>query len=244
MDMAENLGKSAGVGESYADLHEEDGFAREMRELALSLVMQVPSRPQAVYAAPNDEGLAVGDSITIRLADQSDIETICALRCAQSVEYWEVAPSDDAYRLFCTQTEAYVRRNLNTHVYFALVEYDGSVVSMSGLEVVDRMPAIAMQGGAERAATIVSCYTLPQHRGRGYMGQMLSTWTAIAPMIGVDAIYLESRNPSMQLLALDEGYEYVSEKYRIDLRSLDCAPNPVQLEVLESRHMPERLPAS
>ena len=145
MDMAENLGKSAGVGESYADLHEEDGFAREMRELALSLVMQVPSRPQAVYAAPNDEGLAVGDSITIRLADQSDIEIICALRCAQSVEYWEVAPSDDAYRLFCTQTEAYVRRNLNTHVYFALVEYDGSVVSMSGLEVVDRMPAIAMQ---------------------------------------------------------------------------------------------------
>ena len=106
------------------------------------------------------------------------------------------------------------------------------------------MPAIAMQGGAERAATIVSCYTLPQHRGRGYMGQMLSTWTAIAPMIGVDAIYLESRNPSMQLLALDEGYEYVSEKYRIDLRSLDSAPNPVQLEVLESRHMPEQLPAS
>ena len=199
------------------ELWEEDGFSREMRNLAMSLVMQVPAAPSPIHAASSDEGIVVGDTATVRLAERKDIAVICALRCAQSIEYWGLAQTDEAYRLFLAETESYVRRNLGNRVHFALVEVGGEVVSMSGLEVADRLPSVGTRGKAERNATVVSCYTLPQHRGKGYMRRILSIWSTIAPLIGVDTIYLESHNPSMQLLALDEGYDYVSEKYRLEL---------------------------
>lgn len=214
----------------------EDGLSRELRELALGLVMQMPVRPFAAQvsadgamavpgggdlAAYGGTELAPGEGATIRLADQADIEAICAMRCAQSVEYWGLAPADEAYRSFYAETEAYVRRSLNSRIFFALAERDGEIVSVAGLEMHDRMPSFGALAMQERSATIVSCYTPPAHRGRGYMTQLLAAWSAIAPIFGIDALYLESHNASMQMLALDEGYEYVSEKYRLTFASLD-----------------------
>lgn len=214
----------------------EDGLSRELRALALGLVMQVPAHPASVQvsaggalAAPEDGSLALfgdselaaGEGVAIRLAEQADLDAICVMRCAQSVEYWGLAPADEAYRLFRAETEAYIRRNLNSRIFFALAERDGEIVSMAGLEIPDRLPSFGVSAAAERSATIVSCYTPPAHRQKGYMTQLLTAWSAIAPIFGIDALYLESRNASMQMLALDEGYEYVSEKYRLALTSLD-----------------------
>lgn len=205
---------------SPVEVQRDDGFLHEMRNLALSLVVQVPREAGTLHMASDDDQLAGGDEVTVRLAKPEDVKTICELRCAQSIEYESLSATEEARRLFRIETEAYVLRNINTRVYFAFMEQAGEVISMSGLEVVDKMPLISAEGTVERSATVVACYTLPRHRGKGYMHHMLSMWSMLAPLLGIDVIYLESRNPSMQMLAFDQGYDCVSEKYRLSPDSL------------------------
>ena len=196
------------------------GFSEEMRAMALGLVLQLADEPSSMRAVGSRDSIAPGGP-TFRLAHQEDIATICDFRCAQSIEYWGLAPSSDACRLFHAETEAFLRRTLNVSVFFALVECGGEVVSMSGLEAADRMPTISCHGGAQRSATVVACYTPPRHRGRGYMRQMISAWTFMAPMLGIDTLYMETHNDSMRYLAQKAGYEHVSDKYRLSLPAND-----------------------
>lgn len=155
-----------------------------------------------------------------RIADRNDIDTLCALRCAQSLEYWGMDSSFDSHA-FRTATEAYLEENLGTRILFGMIEQGSEVVSISGFEMNDRLPAIGGQGGggfyAERGATIVSCYTPKEHWGHGYMGQMLDIWMSLATLFNVDALYLESHNPSMQRMAESGGYHQVSSKYKLSL---------------------------
>lgn len=206
----------ANVIDPFAEGAFSGGFSEEMRAMAFGLVLQLGEDDSDLRAA-NEDGEIVGSAATFRLAHQEDIATICDFRCAQSVEYWGLAPSGDACRLFHAETEAFLRRTLNTSVFFALVEQGGEVVSMSGLEAADRIPTISAHGGAQRSATVVACYTPPQHRGRGFMRRMLSAWTSMAPMLGIDTIYMETHNDSMRHLAQSAGYEHVSDKYRLTL---------------------------
>ncbi len=207
--------------EQFAQDILEKALPDEMRSIAFSLVLQLADEAAAVRTALADDIMAAEIPATFRLAHQEDIGTICDMRCAQSVEYWDLAPSGDACRLFRAETEAFLSRTLNISMFFALVEREGEVVSMSGLEAADRLPMIGDTGGARHGATIVACYTPPLHRGRGYMRQMLSAWGSIAPMLGIDTLYMESHNPSMQYLASAAGYEHVSDKYLLSLPAAD-----------------------
>lgn len=227
---------------SYLDLLREDGLSQEARNLALSLVMQIPSAADTVFATPGDECLDGADGMTVRLADSDDVKTICELRYAQMIEYRGLLATEESCRRFCSETEAYVRRNLGTKAHFALVEQAGEVMAMSGLEIADRMPSLSPNGNAERAATVVACYTLPQHRGKRCMRQMLSTWSTLAPLLGIDVIYLESNNPTMQILALNEGYDYVSEKYRFDVACSSQEATIASCETFVSAPATEHLP--
>lgn len=192
-----------------------DGFAQEMRSLALDLVLRLPEQ-ELKESSSGADAFHTAEPSTFRLARSEDVAMICDFRLAQSIEYGDFAATDEACRVFRAETESYVRRTLNTRTFFALVERGGEVVSVSGLEVADRMPTIGAKG-SERSATIVACYTPPQQRGRGYVGQMLSAWYSVAPLLGIDTLYLESRNDSLQHLMLDQGYDYVSDTYRIAL---------------------------
>lgn len=49
------------------------------------------------------------------------------------------------------------------------------------------------------------------------MGQMLDIWMSLATLFNVDALYLESHNPSMQRMAESGGYHQVSSKYKLSL---------------------------
>lgn len=185
-------------------------------DVALGLVLRLPDELAPVRESAGT-GLRVEDPATFRLAQLEDIDLICDMRCAQSLEYWELAPAAGSLRLFRAETEAYLRRNLNTRVFFAVVERDGECVSLSGLEAADRLPTIDAHDGSECPATVVACYTPPAHRGCGYMRQMLSVWATMAPLIGIDTLYLESHNATMQQLAYDAGFKPTSNKYRLKL---------------------------
>lgn len=196
-------------------------LSEEMRARAFNLVLQLADKHAASTIDASGEVHLSETSTTFRLARHEDIKSICDFRCAQSIEYWDLDPTGDERNLFHAETEAFLHRTLNETMFFALVECEGEVVSMSGLEAADRLPMINMCGGAQHSATIVACYTMPQHRGRGHMGQMLSAWASMAPLLGIDTIFLESHNASMQHLAQNAGYEHVSDKYRLSLTICD-----------------------
>lgn len=157
---------------------------------------------------------------SFRFARREDIGLITNMRCAQSLEYWGLDPSFDA-GAFRRATEAYLEQNLGTRILFGIIEDRAEVASVSGLEMNDRLPTLGSAGEArgagERSATIVSCYTPTAHRGCGYMGQMLEIWMSLATLLNVDALYLESHNPSMQRMAELDGYRLVSNKYKLSL---------------------------
>ena len=228
LPMPSALAGASVIGPAAADAF-AGGFSEEMRAMAFGLVLQLTDDSPAARAGACDS--LESANLTFRLARQEDIATICDFRCAQQVEYWGLAPTSDACRLFHAETEAFLRRTLNTSVFFALVERDGEVVSMSGLEAADRIPTISCHGGAQRNATVVACYTPPQHRGRGYMRQMLSAWTSMAPMLGIDTLYIETHNDSMRHLARAAGYEHVSDKYRLTLPVGDAFDDGSDAEV-------------
>lgn len=154
---------------------------------------------------------------TFKFAQEQDIDMICDMRCAQSLEYWGLDRVFDHYEFRAT-TKSYLERNLGGRIQYGILEKDGTVVSVSGFEINDRFPTINGTGTAsERSATIVGCYTPVEYRGSGYMDQMLALWLSFAPLFEIDTIYLESHNPSMQHLAEKAGYERVSNKYRFAL---------------------------
>lgn len=189
---------------------------QEMRALAFDTVLQIPEQ-SPLLSCSNQRDSAMPSGATFRLAHQKDIPTICNFRCAQSFEYWNIAESVDTYHLFYCETEAFLQQKLNESIFFAFIEYDGEVVSMSGLELIERLPVISAKGAVQQSATLVACYTPPCHRGKGYMRHMLSAWSFIALMLGIDTIQIETRNESMRRMAQSLGYEHVSNRYRLVL---------------------------
>lgn len=162
-----------------------------------------------------DGHISTDTGMTLRLATHDDIPAICDIRTAQSLEYWGVSPASDELSHFRAETEAHLWRNLNKRMFVLLFECDGEIASMSGLEVFDRLPTFGGVSGVQRTATVIACYTNPAYRGRGLMGKMLRAWPLIALQVGVDAIYVETRNASMRHVAEDAGYEHASDRFKI-----------------------------
>ena len=185
-----------------------DVQAQRVRAVDLALAGSAPSLPGIQQINP-----------AFRLARPDDIGILCDMRCAQSLEYWD-EPSELDVEAFRSTTERYLAENLGTRILFGLIEDGSEVASVAGLELNDRLPTLGGTGAVgERSATIVSCYTPKPHRGKGYMGQMLSIWMTLASLMEIDALYLESHNPSMQRMAEGNGYQQVSSKYRLTLES-------------------------
>lgn len=189
---------------------------QEVRALMFDTVPQRLAELSFISSLNSADNFMFSDA-TFRLACQKDITTICDFRCTQSFEYWSVAETTNDYRSFRRETEMFLRRKLNTGIFFAFIERDGEIVSMSGLELADRIPVVTASGAAQHSATLVACYTPPLHRGKGYMRYMLSVWNFIALMLGVDTVYIETRNDSMHRIAQSMGFEHVSDKYRLVL---------------------------
>ncbi|WP_297155168.1 GNAT family N-acetyltransferase [uncultured Ellagibacter sp.] len=164
-----------------------------------------------------DFSTLVGEGATIRLATQEDIPAICDMRVAQSLEYWGANPEPGELAHFRSETEAHLKRTLGERVMFLFIEQDGEIASMSGVEVFDRLPTYGGVSGVQRTATVVACYTRPEFRGRGHMAAMLRAWPLVAMRVGVDAIYVETRNASMRRIAEKTGYAHASDRFRMTI---------------------------
>ena len=115
----------------------------------------------------------------IKIADLSDLNQIVRLRVKQQIEDWSKTSNGKDYSIFADEfeiiTKNYICKRLNKTLYFALMYIDETAVSMCALEIVDNLPPqiTVCENTSDKSAELVSVYTAPEYRGRGYMQILL-----------------------------------------------------------------------
>ena len=109
-------------------------------------------------------------------ADLSHIDVIADMRVAQQVENWTNILDKD-FAVYAAQyrqvTVSYLHRRLNHSLFYVIKYVDDEPVAMSALEEQDELPPITVCIDNKRHGWVVSVYTKPEHRGRGYQQALM-----------------------------------------------------------------------
>lgn len=95
---------------------------------------------------------------------------------------------------------------------------DGKAVSLCGLQVKESLPQITVcENGSEKSAELVSVYTVPDCRGRGYMQSLLLFLLDFAKEQGYTDVVLITNTDDAKHIYEKFGFKYISDKYYLRL---------------------------
>lgn len=153
-------------------------------------------------------------------ADLSHIEAITDMRVAQQVEHWTHTLDKD-FSVYAEQyrrvTEGYLRRRLNHSLLYVLKYVDNEPVAMCALEEQDELPPITVCIDNKRHGWVVSVYTKPEHRGRGYQQALMQELLQMARERGFGDVTLTTNRPDAIHVYEKAGFRHVSDKYFLKL---------------------------
>ena len=153
-------------------------------------------------------------------ADLSHIEAITDMRVAQQVEHWTHTLDKD-FSVYAEQyrrvTEGYLRRRLNHSLLYVLKYVDNEPVAMCALEEQDELPPITVCIDNKRHGWVVSVYTKPAHRGRGYQQALMQELLQMARERGFGDVTLTTNRPDAIHVYEKAGFRHVSDKYFLKL---------------------------
>jgi len=153
-------------------------------------------------------------------ADLSHIEAITDMRVAQQVEHWTHTLDKD-FSVYAEQyrrvTEGYLRRRLNHSLLYVLKYVDNEPVAMCALEEQDELPPITVCIENKRHGWVVSVYTKPEHRGRGYQQALMQELLQMARERGFGDVTLTTNRPDAIHVYEKAGFRHVSDKYFLKL---------------------------
>ena len=153
-------------------------------------------------------------------ADLSHIEAITDMRVAQQVEHWTHTLDKD-FSVYAEQyrrvTEGYLRRRLNHSLLYVLKYVDNEPVAMCALEEQDELPPITVCIENKRHGWVVSVYTMPAHRGRGYQQALMQELLQMARERGFGDVTLTTNRPDAIHVYEKAGFRHVSDKYFLKL---------------------------
>lgn len=157
----------------------------------------------------------------IVIAQKSDIDNIAVLRTEQQVEDWEktlgVSFRDKADR-FYELTKNHLNAKLNDSLFFYLMYIDEIPVAMCALEELEELPQITVcNEKTGRHGWIVSVFTRPEHRGCGYQQELMKVLLEFAGDKGFSNITLTANTPDAKHIYKKLGFEYISDKYLLNL---------------------------
>ncbi len=125
---------------------------------------------------------------TVRVVTEDDISAIAHMEALCFSEPWSEAALLETLR--------------GENVYLFCAECMGAVVSYAGLYVAPPMDGFAGEG------SITNIATLPEFRGRGYAGAVLSALLDAAASVGAEDIFLEVRVSNTPAIRLYEKYGF------------------------------------
>ncbi len=160
------------------------------------------------------------DPNRIARADLSHIEAIADMRVAQQVEHWTHTLQKD-FSVYAEQyrdvTVSYLRRRLNHSLFYVLKYVDHVPVAMCALEEQDELPPITVCIENKRHGWVVSVYTLPAYRGRGYQQKLMQELLQMARERGFGDVTLTTNRPDAIHVYEKAGFQHVSDKYFLKL---------------------------
>lgn len=153
-------------------------------------------------------------------ADLSHIDVIADMRVAQQVENWtnildlDFAVYAEQYRNVAV---SYLRRRLNHSLFYVLKYVDHVPVAMAALEELDELPPITVCMENKRHGWVVSVYTKPEHRGRGYQQALMKELLQMARERGFGDVTLTTNRPDAIHVYEKAGFQHTSDKYYLKL---------------------------
>lgn len=153
----------------------------------------------------------------IIIADKSHIDDITALRVEQQIEDWGKTLNidfSDKGEKFSEITRNHLFSHLNKSLYFALMLVDEKAVAMCAVEELEELPQITVCGENNgRHGCIVSVYTQPKYRGRGYQQLLIKELLRFAKAEGFNDITLTTNTSDAKHIYEKAGFKYISDKY-------------------------------
>lgn len=153
-------------------------------------------------------------------ADLSHVDVIAEMRVAQQVEHWTHTLDAD-FSVYARQyygvTASYLRRRLNHSLFYVIKYVGGEPVAMCALEEQDELPPITVCIENKRHGWIVSVYTRPEYRGRGYQQELMRELLLMAKERGFGDVTLTTNRPDAIHVYEKAGFRHVSDKYFLKL---------------------------
>ncbi len=153
-------------------------------------------------------------------ADLSHIGVITDMRVAQQVENWTNILQRD-FKVYAEQyrqvTESYLRRRLNHSLFYVIKYTAGEPVAMCALEEQDELPPITVCMENKRHGWVVSVYTKPEHRGKGYQQALMPELLKLARERGFGDVTLTTNRPDAIHVYEKAGFQHTADKYFLKL---------------------------
>ncbi len=153
-------------------------------------------------------------------ADLSHIDVIADMRVAQQVENWTGILQKD-FSVYAEQYRAvtveYLHRRLNHSLFYVLKYASDEPVAMCALEEQDELPPITVCMENKRHGWIVSVYTRPEHRGRGYQQALMKELLQLARERGFGDVTLTTNRPDAIHVYEKAGFQHTADKYFLKL---------------------------
>jgi GNAT superfamily N-acetyltransferase len=131
--------------------------------------------------------MKTGSEAHVRRAIGADASTLAALRFAFRSS---LADPVESRADFVARCAAWMRMRLDadTHWRAWVVEIDHAPVGNVWLQIIEKLPNPVLE--RELHAYVTNFFVLPEHRGRGAGGLLLSALLAECQLLGVDTIFL------------------------------------------------------
>ena len=153
-------------------------------------------------------------------ADLSHIDVIADMRVRQQVENWTNILDKD-FSVYAAQYRdvavSYLRRRLNHSLFYVLKYAGGEPVAMCALEEQDELPPITVCMENKRHGWVVSVYTKPEYRGRGFQQALMQELLQMARERGFGDVTLTTNRPDAIHVYEKAGFRHTSDKYFLKL---------------------------
>lgn len=157
----------------------------------------------------------------IVIASEEQLEDIVSLRIEMQLEDWNTTLNQDfSYysEPFAEITRKHIQDKLNQSIYFALLYLDGEIVAMCAIEELSVLPQITMCVGSKgKHGRLVSAYTKPEVRGRGYQQELTSFLIYFAKEKNFRDIILTTNTPDAAHIYEKSGFHQTSSRYFLAL---------------------------
>lgn len=157
----------------------------------------------------------------IIIANDENINDVVELRVEMQIEDWGKTLNKD-FSIYSNQfyeiTKNHIKKRLNKSLYFALMYLNEKPIAMCAIEELSELPQITVcTENNGRHCCVVSVYTKPEYRGKGYQQEVIKYLLDFAKKEHFNDITLTTNTPDAAHIYEKFGFKKISNKYFLEI---------------------------